>query len=83
MDLDNKTKELIAIGAAVSAHCQPCLKYHVEKGKEAGLTEKEILAAIEVGKTVSIGASGEIEKYGIKLMNLKSNINPCGCGAKA
>ena len=32
--MDEKTKELIAIGASVSAHCQPCLTYHVAKAKE-------------------------------------------------
>ena len=29
--LDERTKELIAIGASVCAHCQPCLTYHVNK----------------------------------------------------
>ena len=27
--MDERTKELIAIGASVGAHCQPCLTYHV------------------------------------------------------
>lgn len=35
--LDEKTKELIAIGAAITANCQPCLEYHtVEARKLAG-----------------------------------------------
>ncbi|MFB3896614.1 MAG: carboxymuconolactone decarboxylase family protein [bacterium] len=81
MSFDAKTKELIAIGASISAHCQPCLKYHVEKGKKAGLTDKEIAAAIEVGKMVSIGAAGEMDKYINELLNIKTNSVSCGCGS--
>jgi len=33
--MDEKTKELIAIGASVGAHCQPCLAWH-EKARELG-----------------------------------------------
>ena len=32
--MDDKTKELVAIGASVSAHCQPCVTYHVAKNAE-------------------------------------------------
>lgn len=79
MSFDTKTKELIAIGAAVSAHCQPCLKFHVGKGREAGLTDSEINAAILVGKTVGSGAANEMEKFSNALMNVKIQNNPCGC----
>lgn len=79
MSFDTKTKELIAIGAAVSAHCQPCLKFHVGKGKEAGLTENEINAAILVGKGIGSGAANEMEKYSNELMQIKTASNPCGC----
>ena len=29
--MDNALKELTAIGASVTAHCQPCVTYHVGK----------------------------------------------------
>ena len=32
--IDIKVKELISIGASVSANCQPCVKYHVGKARE-------------------------------------------------
>ena len=31
--MDEKVKELIAVGASVGAHCQPCLTYHVVKAE--------------------------------------------------
>ena len=79
MSFDTKTKELIAIGASVSTHCQPCLRFHVAKGKEAGLTDVEINAAILVGKTVGNGASNEMDKFSSEMMNVSFASNPCGC----
>ena len=50
--MDNRIKELIAIGASVTANCHPCLKYHISKIKEMGVDEKEIIEAVSVAKMV-------------------------------
>ena len=60
--MDVKIKELIAIGASVSANCHPCVKYHVNKARELSVDENEIQQAIEVGKMVRKGAAGEMDK---------------------
>lgn len=60
--IDVKVKELIAIGASVSANCQPCLKYHVGKALEKGVNEKDIQEAISVGKMVRKGAADQMDK---------------------
>ncbi|MBE0568320.1 MAG: carboxymuconolactone decarboxylase family protein [Deltaproteobacteria bacterium] len=52
MKLDEKIKELIAVGASITAHCQPCLEYHSMKALELGSNAEEIAEAIEVGKRV-------------------------------
>ena len=28
--MNESIKELVAIGASIGAHCQPCLKYHIQ-----------------------------------------------------
>ena len=61
--MDAQTKELIAIGASVSSHCQPCLLYHLGKARELGASEDDIQAAIEVGYMVEKGASAAMKKY--------------------
>jgi AhpD family alkylhydroperoxidase len=58
----DKVKELIAIGASVSANCHPCVKYHVNKALELVIDDDEIRQAIEVGQMVRKGAAGEIDK---------------------
>ena len=60
--IDDKVKELIAIGASVSANCHPCVKYHVNKAHEMVIDENEIRQAIEVGQMVRKGAAGEMDK---------------------
>ena len=60
--IDDKVKELIAIGASISANCHPCIKYHVNKAREMAIDENEIQQAIEVGKMVRKGAAGEMDK---------------------
>lgn len=61
--MDEKTKELIAIGASVGAHCQPCLTWHVEKARELGIDDETIRAAIETGHLVEKGAMSAMRKF--------------------
>ncbi len=60
--IDDKVKELIAIGASVSANCQPCIKYHFDKARESAIDDDEIRQAIEVGQMVRKGAAVEMDK---------------------
>jgi AhpD family alkylhydroperoxidase len=46
--LDLKTKELIAIGAAITTRCKYCIGLHVEKAYKAGATTEEIMEAATV-----------------------------------
>jgi AhpD family alkylhydroperoxidase len=52
MALDEKTRELIAVGAAIAGNCLPCLDYHFKKCRELGISVDDIDQAIETAKTV-------------------------------
>ncbi len=60
--MDIRIKELIAIGASVTANCHPCFKYHVNKAKESGADEQEITEAIAVAKMVRKCAESQMEQ---------------------
>lgn len=62
MKLENRTTELIAIGASVTANCLSCLEYHVGKAREYSADEEEIAQAMDVGKAVGRGAAGKMDK---------------------
>ncbi len=63
MEWNSKIKELIAVGASITANCQPCLQYHTDKALEFGATPGEIAAAIETGKQVRKGAHTEMDAF--------------------
>ena len=46
--LDRKTKELIALGMAMTVNCDGCIAYHVKDALLAGASREEILETIGV-----------------------------------
>jgi len=79
--MDERTRELIAIGASVGAHCQPCLTYHLEKARELGIDEDSIRAAIETGHMVEKGAMNAMRKFSTTLLDTGTPRNGCSSAA--
>ncbi len=46
--LSTKTKELIALGIAITVRCDGCISYHVHDALQAGATNEEIVETIGV-----------------------------------
>ena len=40
--LDARTKKTVAIALSVLTKCEPCLKIHIKKAREMGLSQEEI-----------------------------------------
>lgn len=66
--MDERTRELVAIGASVAANCHPCMKHHLAKCEELGLDHDEIVAAAEVGMMVSRGAASKTRSFSAELL---------------
>jgi len=60
--VENKTKLLIAVGAAITANCQPCLQTAINQAEAVGVEKKEIIEAIAIGRIVRRGAIGKMDK---------------------
>jgi AhpD family alkylhydroperoxidase len=60
---DEQVKELIAVGASIGAHCQPCLTYHVGKAKELGLDAGQIHIAVDVGQMVEKDSMAAMREF--------------------
>jgi len=54
--MDVKLRELISLGASVSAHCFPCFDYHLEHARKLGICEEEIQEAIRAGFMIMNGS---------------------------
>ncbi|WP_419172659.1 carboxymuconolactone decarboxylase family protein [Halobacteriovorax sp.] len=63
--LDTKTKELIALGIAITVRCDGCISYHVHDALESGATKEEI--AETVGVAILMGGGPSVV-YGIEAM---------------
>jgi AhpD family alkylhydroperoxidase len=55
--LSSKTKELIALGIAITVRCDGCIAYHVHDSLQAGASSEEILEAIGVAVMMGGGPS--------------------------
>ena len=63
ISMDDKTKELIALGASVAANCHPCVTFHINKAKSLGLDRDTICQALDMGKQVRQGAAKQMDKH--------------------
>lgn len=89
MKLDDKTTELIAVGASITAGCQSCLEYHTGKARQNGASEDEVAEAIAVAKMVRGGGASEMDRFAEKLTVAQTVSGPterfaepggCDCG---
>lgn len=44
--------ELVAIGAAIGANCEPCFKYHYSEARKLGLSREDMAQAVELADRV-------------------------------
>ncbi len=82
MNLDTRIKELIAVGASITANCQPCLQFHAARALEAGADDAEIAMAVAVAKAVRKGASAKIDDFAAGLGAAEATAQACasqGC----
>ncbi len=53
--IDTRTKEMIALGMAITARCAYCIGIHVNKALHAGVTHAEIIEICEVAMLMGGG----------------------------
>jgi AhpD family alkylhydroperoxidase len=58
--MDERMKELVAMGAAAAANCHPCMDYHLAQCDKLGIDREEVAAAVAVGLMVNHGAEKAI-----------------------
>jgi AhpD family alkylhydroperoxidase len=61
--MDQKTKELIGIGAAVAGHCQKCFSYHYNEAKRIGIDQKNIEEVVEFAKAIRAAGNQGMDEF--------------------
>ena len=76
-------KELVAIGAAIGANCEPCFKYHYNEARKLGVTKDDMRLAVKMAQAVKDTPARSIlelaEKY---LREQPTKVSAC-CGGPA
>jgi AhpD family alkylhydroperoxidase len=50
--IDGKTKELLGLVASTVLRCDDCIKYHLGKCHEAGLTKEQVIETLSIATLV-------------------------------
>ena len=67
--LDRKTKELVAIGASLTAKCQGCIEGHIRKALKFGASREEISETIAIA--IGVNAAAVVDLTDIAAESLK------------
>jgi len=78
--------ELVALSAAVAANCEPCLKYHYQKAQQFGVSNADMVRALETGAKVKDSPHQAILRLadrltGSALSKPADSSDPC-CGSQ-
>jgi len=80
--MNKKVEEMIALGAAYAVNCQPCMEFHKQRAAEAGLTEEEMQAAIQVAEGVKTGAYKKSKQFASNLSGDVKDERCCSVGSE-
>ena len=48
----DQVAELVAIGAAIAANCEPCFKYHYDQARKLGVSDLDMRYAVDLAQKV-------------------------------
>jgi AhpD family alkylhydroperoxidase len=71
--------ELVALGAAIAANCQPCLKQHHERAKALGVSDDDMASAVNTAVAVKKAAEREILQLADQILSDVPEGEESGC----
>jgi AhpD family alkylhydroperoxidase len=80
--MDTRTEEMIALAVAYGVNCKFCMEHHKEKAVKAGLTQQEILSAIQVAEGIKTGAQNKTKGYAKDLFGEVGEARCCPVGSE-
>ena len=73
-------RELVAIGAAIGANCEPCFKYHYDQARKLGVSEADMLLAVEMAQKVKEAPARSILNLANRILKGTQPQEGGGCG---
>jgi AhpD family alkylhydroperoxidase len=72
--VDEITRELVAIAAAVAGKCQPCFAYHYKQAREQGIGENLIREAVQLAKDIRASGDKHIDEFAGRRMTESAEV---------
>lgn len=79
MPLEDRTRELIAVGASIAANNPPEVKYHLGRARELGADDAALNEAVEIGRQVRRGAAAKTDAFAQTLATTPVQRERGGC----
>jgi AhpD family alkylhydroperoxidase len=73
--------ELVAIGAAIAANCDPCLRYHEGEARKLGVSASDVARAVELAAKVKDAPHRNIMRLAAKLTQTEPAVAVATAGA--
>jgi AhpD family alkylhydroperoxidase len=67
--------ELVAIGAAIASNCEPCFKYHFDAARKLGVSNADMLQAVELAQKVKDSPAKAVRDLALRVLNPASADN--------
>jgi AhpD family alkylhydroperoxidase len=67
-------EELVAIGAAIAANCEPCFKVHFDKARKLGVSKEDMVRAAATAKMVKEAPARAVLEKAEKILGKKIEI---------
>ena len=58
--MSEEVRELIALGAAIGASCEPCLEFHYDTARKLGVSAEAMREAVKIGEAVKAASAKNI-----------------------
>ncbi|MCP4655675.1 MAG: carboxymuconolactone decarboxylase family protein [bacterium] len=87
--LNDRERELVALGAAISSNCVPCIEYHIPQARKAGLSDAQIREAVQLADKVRRVPARKVLQTAYALLGENQGEEPdaattgCGCSQPA
>ena len=73
--IDERTKELVGIAAAVAGHCRPCFLYHFKQAKTLGVSLDKIQEVVQFAGRISAAGDQGMNEFILKTMKGEKEVN--------
>lgn len=77
-DLTSRESQLVALGAALGSNCVPCIEHVIPQARKAGLTDKEIQAAILLADKIKQVPARKVLEAALILLSQAAAANNSG-----